>query len=92
MGMFDNIYYKGEAYQSKDMECELTSYYIEDGKLFRHQWSHNGEKWVDDGKKETQYHGYLNFYRRGPEKWEEYNAKFDEGNLITVEESQENWI
>lgn len=33
MGMFDNLRYNGELYQTKDFECQMTDYWIEDGKL-----------------------------------------------------------
>jgi len=35
MGMFDNIHYNGEIYQTKDFDCQMARYFIEDGKLLK---------------------------------------------------------
>lgn len=33
MGMFDDIKYKGRDFQTKDFDCTMHRYYIEDGRL-----------------------------------------------------------
>lgn len=33
MGMYDNLHYAGRVYQTKDLDCTLHTYYIENGRL-----------------------------------------------------------
>ena len=33
MGMFDQVHYNGRVFQTKDFECLMTDYYIENGRL-----------------------------------------------------------
>jgi hypothetical protein len=35
MGVFDQIHYNGEVYQTKDFDCQMDNYYLEGGKLLK---------------------------------------------------------
>ncbi len=35
MGMFDNVHYNGEVLQTKDFDCEMRDYFIENGRLLK---------------------------------------------------------
>lgn len=115
MGMFDDIQYEGRWFQTKDFECQMHKYYIENGRLLTSvghtedrsdatawQKEHPGEElpkelqgfmgmcgcatWVEDGRQDTNHHGWLNFYTRHDKtgEWEEYNAKFTDGQMVEI--------
>jgi len=82
MGMFDEIEVKVPLpglerpktnwFQTKDLECLLDRYSIEDGILLK------------EGVP-CDYHGYIVFYTSEMEKWFEYEAKFTDGKLVSIE-------
>jgi hypothetical protein len=36
------------------------------------------------GERDTNYHGWLNFYGGSADEWHEYNAKFTDGQLVEI--------
>ena len=85
MGMFDDVKYDGRDFQTKDFECEMHQYRIEGGRLLRRQvrWG-EGDNIIEDPPLDIGFHGWLNFYRGNAREWEEYNAKFTDGNLVEI--------
>lgn len=75
MGMYDNVRYEGDDYQTKDFDCTLSDYSIEYGRLFVLSCE-------PTSKKDIHYHGTLNFYNGSVE----YNAKFTDGVLVEITE------
>lgn len=108
MGMFDHIHYNGLTYQTKDLECTMHNYYIEDGRLLKSTGhvEDRGDKsappgsiarligcmtWVEEGRKDTNYHGYLNFYHFHDDgRWEEHIAKFTDGLMVEIRDVSTN--
>jgi hypothetical protein len=96
MGMFDEIrcdYPLPETpddgkvqFQTKDFDCILAYYRItEEGRLVMKV------RWDDTEERNVDHHGFVNFYtcagdrREGTFKWWEYNAKFTDGQLVSIE-------
>lgn len=38
MGMYDDIRYEGRDFQTKDLDCDLSRYHIENARLLREVW------------------------------------------------------
>lgn len=107
MGMFDEIHFNGNWYQTKDFDCVLCKYWIENGRLIKGIGYHvdvpkeqrpypdapedsilsacGMVRWVETERKDTRFHGVLNFYRLDENQlWEEYNAKFTDGTIVEM--------
>lgn len=103
MGMFDDVIceaplpdgWEGKCLQTKDLDCLLCIYTItKGGRLIR-----TSPAWYEDSDKtviseDTNFHGILNFYGHEdlPDKqlvWHEYNAKFTDGNLVSITKVEE---
>lgn len=96
MGMFDYIRcdvplpdgYKGEL-QTKDLECDLTSYLINGEKRlvalsYHDNYGAKHDLSCEDAT-DLNYHGILRFYGVGPDDdWHEYNAKFTDGVSVEI--------
>jgi hypothetical protein len=98
MGMFNYVLYKGKEYQSKDFECLMTTYKIENDRLYEekghlelipedrrsHPW--HISQWIHEGWEDMNYHGWLNFYDYDTDTniSTDYNAKFTDGELVSV--------
>lgn len=35
MGMYDNLIFRGQRYQTKDFDCEMRTYYLDDNQLYK---------------------------------------------------------
>lgn len=90
MGLFDNVLVKhpdypelDDNYQTKDFECRYLNLYIitEAGRLvFQPGGFREDMEPVDQN-----FHGILNFYTIGEDdEWLEYNAKFTDGQLVSI--------
>lgn len=92
MGMFDYIKYQGRDFQMKDFACEMDNYLIEGDRLllldghWEPPFPSEDRQWVADPPLDTNFHGFVNFYTNndGDER-EEYNAKFTDGKLVSVQ-------
>lgn len=111
--MFDNLIYNGKTFQTKDFDCEMTTYYIEADRILKSvghtedrskatAWQkEHPEKplpaelegfmgllgclsWVEIGKEDLNWHGWVNFYGDDDGEWEEYNAKFTDGAMVEI--------
>ena len=87
-------------WQTKDFDCMMSMAKItDDGRLryltLEYDWDENAEckltgkkgalvtkdeKWVD-----IEHHGYVNFYTSVNNIWYEFNAKFTDGQLVSIE-------
>ena len=104
MGMFDQLFYKGIEYQTKDTPNQsLDNYKIEDGKLFVEEYD---AEWVDE--EDDMFGGYcrhsnerwvhchkfdgnITFYRnldKTYKVWETYSALFMDGILLRIKEKE----
>jgi hypothetical protein len=98
MGMFDNIRYNGNAYQTKDTPTQmLDNYKIEDGYLWVEEYD---AEWMDDPDgflggylkhsnerwvRCDDFDGKIIFYRMlDKDKWEEYAALFMDGKMVKI--------
>lgn len=101
MGLFDYVKcevplpdrFDGEL-QTKEFDCPYMETYIitKEGRLF-----HNKPRYDIDppdalcGLRDMNFHGVLNFYGYDDDtgsptyKWHEYNAKFTDGQLVSIE-------
>ena len=99
MGMFDNLLYKGEEYQTKDTpDQSLNTYEIRGDELW---WRKTEYEWVEDKESifgirmEERNHewifcdrfdGVIDFYRQNEAKeWVEWHALFNNGRMIKIE-------
>lgn len=95
MGMFDDIKYNGKWYQSKSFDCEMDSYEIDKGRLYRLLWKREDlpeSEWTEflgivsktrmvaNGREDMEFHGIMRFY----DSKETYRAKFTDGNLVGI--------
>ena len=88
MGMFDYVDcelplpdgWKGKL-QTRDFDCPyLETYTIRaDGRLIHRETRKTFGVDVD-----TNFHGILNFYGLENDEWHEYNAKFTDGQLVSI--------
>ena len=99
MGMFDNVKYKGEVYQTKDTPHQLLYDYElrDDGTLWRECytiiWHKDESSWlgIREERKdiywkfEDDFDGVIRFYRSVGKGWVEYRALFMEGKLLKLE-------
>ena len=101
MGMFDYLrcdhplpsgeVIAGAVWQTKDGPCELGLCVITaEGRFLVPVFTRSeGEAPLVD----SQYHGDVYFYRCGkdPSSWEEYRARFTEGQLVRIERVEREW-
>ena len=102
MGMFDNLYFDGREYQTKDTPAQmLDNYKIENGQL----WHENYEcEWVKDESRFgggyikqfnqrwelcSDFDGVIRFYRDDGGKWIEYKTVFIDGKLVKIKQIEE---
>jgi hypothetical protein len=104
MGMFDEIFYEREMYQTKDTpQQSLDTYEIRGDELW---WKKTEYEWEDD--KDSMFGGYMqevshewvfcdrfdgviDFYRENKEegnKWIEYHTLFNNGRMIKIERKE----
>lgn len=104
MGMFDQLFYKGNEYQTKDTPNQsLDNYKIEDDKLFVEEYD---AEWVDE--EGSMFGGYfrhsnqhwvhchkfdgnITFYRNLDNTykvWETYSALFMDGVLLRIKDTE----
>ncbi len=100
MGMFDNIQYQDQEYQTKDTPRQLLDNYKIDelGQLWVEEYD---SEWVEDsgfmfgsGEKQSnhrwvlcpEFDGNLRFYRGEGTDWVEYRALFMDGVMIKIRE------
>lgn len=98
MGMFDEIHYNGKLYQTKDFDCEMRDYWIENGRLIK-----SIGRYESVPMEERPYPGDGFMSICGSIRWieeerrdinyhgwlyfygdEEYKAKFTDGNLVEL--------
>lgn len=98
MGMFNYVIYKDKEYQTKDFECLMNKYKIENDRLYKEKGhlelipedkrSHkfHFSQWIHEGWEDMNYHGWLNFYDYDIKEkiFTEYNVKFTDGNLVSI--------
>lgn len=100
MGLFDDVTLDPEVklpdpqppnrvFQTKDLECYMHKYRItSDGRLMQLRFHDEDGTWRDH---DEEFHGILNFYTSGGDRkdgtweWFEYNAKFTDGKLVSIE-------
>ena len=68
MGLYDYIEHNDKEYQTKNFDCQMEHYKIENGRLM-------SQESID-----LNYHGYVHFRGVG----EMYRAKFTDGRLMEV--------
>ena len=98
MAMYDNVIcdmplpdgYTPDCqdFQTKFFDCELETYRItKDGKLIRYLFGRDLE--YSDGDI-VDFHGVFNFYdlNTKSKKWYEYDAKFLDGQCISIKKSR----
>ena len=92
--------FKSDSFQTKDMENLLCTYTItKEGRLIKTCPEWYIEEELPEIKEDTNFHGMFRFY--GYEKgekindenfkfvWHEYNAKFTNGNLVSITKVEE---
>lgn len=84
-------------YQSKDLDCLLDEYTITNNRLIQHYKEY---EWVEDDSRlfggrltpvfeedrDTNFHGWLNFYSPTNDGWVDYHVKFTDGELVEIKE------
>jgi hypothetical protein len=99
MGMFDNIKYEGNEYQTKDTPAQLLDYYEirADGTLWHQEYdlviipdedALLKQRWNYENKRWEfceDFIGEIRFYRAlDSDNWEEYSAYFKDGKLREI--------
>ena len=97
LGLDKNVF----QFQTKDLDCSISEYFIQGGKLFEQKYKET--KWVENKDalfyghidrtepylEDIKYHGTLNFYHSEAvdnlDCWMEYNAIFTHGALENIE-------
>jgi hypothetical protein len=84
---------RAHSFQTKDMGCDMAMYEITpEGRLMQHLNADDDISGMFGGERvkwrDTHFHGWLNFYtfiNTGPGEWHGYNAKFTDGQLVSIE-------
>lgn len=100
MGMFDDVICEvplpdgkpGKHFQTKDFECPYLEKYTitAEGRLIHNRPLYDIDPpGTQSGPIDLNFHGILNFYDydQATGEWREFNAKFTDGKLVSIEAS-----
>ena len=101
MGMYDYVHHEEKCYQSKDFDCQMLDYYIEDGRLLKSighlenvpdderpmpGTSFGCLRWIEERREDINFHGILDLI---DDALIRYTAKFINGDLVEIREASD---